>query len=268
MAELVCELFVEQRGALIHEAAAEAASEARIMAELVCELFVEQREALIVEAASDAYADEAALARVMRDPGALDAALLARASSLPDAAVAQLLRTERISAAAELRVLDAARAGTLSLDLARSLAETRRVSDAVLRVLRAHAAAGILPPALTAELAAAPQVAAAGEARIVSEARGGALGAGAAAAIAAALLPRLAHLTALDDSDLECCFCLSPVDLEDPGARYMVCCPGARFACGGCAAHQRDGDHHRLGHQFEAEATPVRLAADLRRRVA
>ena len=68
----------------------------------------------------------------MRDPRSFDAALLARAASLPDAAIAELLRAERVAAVAELRVLEAARSGKLPPAVARGLAETRAVSPGAL----------------------------------------------------------------------------------------------------------------------------------------
>ncbi len=268
MEEVLSELFLEQREALISEAASEAASEARVMEEIVSELFLEQRAALIREAVADAHADEQALARVLRDPRALNAALLAMGASLPDAAIDELLRAERVATAAERRVVEAARAGALPPAVARGLAETHCVSQLVLRALLERAAAAALPDLLATKLAAAPQVAAAAEAAaeagICRAARAGALPAGAAGRLVAALLPPLSHLTALDP-DVECSFCLGPVDLEDPAARYVFCCPGARFVCGACAVKHSAGAHAVLGHPFEAEATPVRLAVELRR---
>ena len=77
-------------------------------------------------------------------------------------------------------------------------------------------------------------------------------------ALLTSVMPCLEPLLNLAEEDLDCLFCMEPVDLHDPSSRYVTCCPGARFACGGCVAVSRGPRHP---HALEVEVGLVRLAA-------
>ena len=78
------------------------------------------------------------------------------------------------------------------------------------------------------------------------------------AALLSSVMPCLEPLLNLAEEDRDCLFCIEPVDLHDPSSRYVTCCPGARFACGGCVAVSRSPRHQ---HALEVEVGLVRLAA-------